>query len=80
MTSKHILTVALAATVAIAPVTRAAADAGDLIGGLIVGTIIGNAAAQNKNKTATTTRTRTVYKNTGNLGASVRPTAKLRPR
>jgi len=63
MTSKHILTVALAATVAIAPVTRAAADAGDLIGGLIVGTIIGNAAAQNKQRT--TTQTRTVYKNTG---------------
>jgi len=57
MISKSILTLALAATLALAPVNRLAAGANDLVGG-IVGGIIGGVIVNeaNKNRPRTTTR------------------------
>ena len=52
MRSKHIFTAALATAMVAAPVTRASADAGNLVGG-IVGGIIGGALVNSANKRPT---------------------------
>lgn len=54
MTKRHIAMACLAASLTVTPVTRAAADGGDVVGGLIGGLIGGaimNEAAKNKRKT-----------------------------
>lgn len=55
MLSRKLITLTLAAAIATGPVTRAAADAGDLVGG-IVGGVIAGAIISGSNKRTTTTK------------------------
>ncbi|MGB5558206.1 MAG: peptidoglycan-binding domain-containing protein, partial [Paracoccaceae bacterium] len=64
MISKRLTMISLAFGLAVTPVMRAAADGGDLLGG-IVGGVIGGVIVNEANKNRTQTRTKTVYRSTG---------------
>ena len=51
MVFKFLTAAALAGSVALLPAQRATADAGDFVGGLIVGGLVGSAIQKNKQKT-----------------------------
>lgn len=57
MFSKRLTAAALAASVAVMPVSRAAADAGDFIAGALIGGVVGHAVTKNQQK-----KTQRVYR------------------
>ncbi len=64
MISKQMTRICLVVGLAVTPITRAAADGGDLLGG-IVGGVIGGVIVNEANKNRQTARTKTVYRSTG---------------
>jgi uncharacterized protein YcfJ len=60
MIGRLLTTGCVAAALALSPAERAEADAGEFIGGAIIGGIIGYAAGQNQGQQRTTTGTRVV--------------------
>ncbi|MBW4710486.1 peptidoglycan-binding protein [Roseobacter sp. YSTF-M11] len=57
MFTKRLTAAALAASVAVMPAARVAADAGDFIAGALIGGVVGHAVTKNNQKKRTTTRT-----------------------
>ena len=65
MFTKQLTMICVAFGLTAAPVTRAAADGGDLLGGIVGGVIGGVIVNEANKKRQTTTRTKTVYRSTG---------------